>query len=148
MCTPRLRTTEVNTLTSGSACPWRSIEATPIISGNTGSAEAVACANRWLNECSARHLACCIKSSQLPTRVLEVRGLNEVRLYETSDGETGDYVALSHCWGKHQVITTTTKNFAVHKENVPWGDLPRTFCEAAIFTYSLGLKYIWIDSLW
>ncbi|KAF2033605.1 HET-domain-containing protein, partial [Setomelanomma holmii] len=83
-----------------------------------------------------------------PTRVLRIDGPERVRLH-ISDGETGSYACLSHCWG-HQsasILKTTKTTLERHQQEIPWQELPRTFRDASQFTYYLGLNYLWIDSL-
>jgi hypothetical protein len=58
-----------------------------------------------------------------------------------------DYTALSHCWGKQQVITTTLATLSSRKEGIPWKELSKTFQDAICITRKLGYGYIWIDSL-
>ncbi|ORY19515.1 heterokaryon incompatibility protein-domain-containing protein, partial [Clohesyomyces aquaticus] len=61
--------------------------------------------------------------------------------------ERNHYICLSHCWGRKQLITTTKATLATHQQRIPWEALPKTFKEAIEATHSLGLKFIWIDSL-
>ncbi|KAH6668845.1 heterokaryon incompatibility protein-domain-containing protein [Halenospora varia] len=98
-----------------------------------------------------------------PTRLLELGSADEpyVRLIITKNAAhrnepilkppEGQYVTLSHCWGK-------TKNpFVLNAGNldlflqtgIPLKELPRTFAESIHFARQLGsgIKYIWIDSL-
>jgi Heterokaryon incompatibility protein (HET) len=44
-------------------------------------------------------------------------------------------------------MMTTTENVSSHTTNLPYGHLPRTFREAITVTRTLGLDYLWIDSL-
>lgn len=101
----------------------------------------------WMTACTA-HQACQsrrLKSSILPTRVLEVDG-TACRLHETCS-ETGDYVALSYCWGAPQPQKLTTSNLETYKNRIDIGELPKTIQEAIKATKSLGFKYLWVDSM-
>jgi hypothetical protein len=60
------------------------------------------------------------------------------RLHESHD-ETGEYAALSHCWGTASMITTTVGTILDRKAAIPWDMLPKTFNEAIIVTHELGL---------
>lgn len=73
---------------------------------------------------------------------------NSVRLVQTNSA-IGKYCALSHCWGPvdKQPIRTLKENIQDHYSGIPLGALPRTFREAVILTRSLGIDYLWIDSL-
>jgi hypothetical protein len=92
------------------------------------------------------HEACKVLDTRLPTRVVEILGPQSVRLYETR-GETAQYFCLSHCWGQHDFITTTSTNLQRQIEGIPWHELPQTFQDAISFTQRLGYTYLWIDSL-
>ncbi|KAF2133381.1 HET-domain-containing protein [Dothidotthia symphoricarpi CBS 119687] len=127
--------------------PWSCISPSSKISGNTGSNKAVSWARAWIDECLNEHHECYFASSSLlPTRVLRIDGIDDVRLY-IPDNEIASYACLSHCWGKEPFITTTTLNLQIHQSGIPWNDLPKTFQDAISFTYRLGLRYLWIDSL-
>lgn len=86
---------------------------------------------------------------RLPTRVLDV-GLPDSdvnpRLF-LSHGQTGFYIALSHCWGKSQILTTTSSTLVERQRGIQFASLSRTFQDAVIATRALGVTYLWIDSL-
>jgi hypothetical protein len=71
---------------------------------------------------------------------------NILRLVETT-GQAAKYAALSHCWGKHQPIRTLKTNMADMKKVIAWNDLSQVFKNAVQVCYSLGIEYLWIDSL-
>lgn len=143
--------------------PWRK----PILD-NTGP-EAVAQMTSWLRECVNNHPLCRIGISshrfeqgseapfldqaRLPSRVLDV-GLTDmglVKLVETTpDTPSASYVALSHCWGPpdKRPLRTTLETLQHHiHHGIPHSRLPKTFADAATITRSLGIRYLWIDSL-
>lgn len=89
------------------------------------------------------------KSRPLPTRVLDLGLPNSSKhpyLWETQ-GETGAYVALSHCWGGTKCLTTTTVNQSFHNSEIDIACLTTTFQDAIWVTRKMGLRYLWIDSL-
>jgi hypothetical protein len=97
----------------------------------------------WLSQCDTNHLSCKNSSKihvQLPTRVLHL-GMHKVSLLETA-GKKGRYIALSHCWGSSQVLTTTETTFNERLSCIRWKQLPRLFQDAISLTRSLGLKYL------
>lgn len=105
----------------------------------------------WIKDCQDKHSACNSGTFRrtLPSRVIDVGppdGKTPPRLCDTN-GEPGDYIALSHCWGGKQPLVTTKNNICSMKTFIPWGELPNTFQDAITVTRTLGLKYIWIDSL-
>jgi hypothetical protein len=83
----------------------------------------------------------------LPSRVIDV-GSNDddIRLVETR-GTTGQYLTLSHCWGKNPVVMTRQENLDLFKNNIALGILSKTFREAIHLTRRLDYRFIWIDSL-
>ena len=127
------------------------ISLVPSISGDTASDRALALVRRWLEGCHKAHKMCrtAVEAGCLPTRVLGI-GQNgtpqDIRLYETN-AEKQPYVCLSHCWGDADIIRLTKENHDSLKKGIRWESLPRTFLDAVIMTYKLGVKYLWIDSL-
>lgn len=101
----------------------------------------------WLRDCIDNHKQCTQAQSPLPTRVIAV-GVDgeEPFLYETN-GEEAAYIALSHCWGKHQPLTTKKGTLQQRKKRIPLVDVPQTFQDAILVTRKLGIRYLWIDSL-
>lgn len=68
------------------------------------SAQCIELASKWLNACLSSHKACdpspAAGCSTLPTRIADVgNDTHDPRLVLSADGSTGNYVALSHCWG-------------------------------------------------
>jgi hypothetical protein len=115
----------------------------------------------WLQDCIANHEQCSLNvSSQiprrsqdppvpLPLRVLKVEaGEHEpsIQLVET-ENQTGNYAALSHCWGKSPMTTTKKDNLHERKSGIKFATLPKTFQDAIIITLRLGTQFIWIDAL-
>ncbi|KAJ4857696.1 heterokaryon incompatibility protein (HET) domain-containing protein [Trichoderma breve] len=84
---------------------------------------------------------------QLPSRVIQVSG-SSVRLLP-SGGRRGRYAALSHCWGSsgRPPLKTTQANLQKHLQDIPWASIPKTFQDAITVARSIGLAYVWIDSL-
>jgi hypothetical protein len=107
---------------------------------------------RWVHGCDTQHgnTRCCVAEVELPSRVLDVEcGTNpsSIRLYEP-EGKCGRYISLSHSWGTARHFTTTRKTLAERKEGIPFSTLPKTFQDAVFLTRKLGVRYLWIDSLW
>ena len=108
--------------------------------------------DEWMHECISNHPLCNSgineASQPFPTRLLSV-GSNTsptIRLLHTS-GKQGRYAALSHCWGPSQPLKTTRASLAAHCRSISMNQLPKTFLDAVHVTRSLGLQYLWIDSL-
>ncbi|KAE8441022.1 hypothetical protein EG329_006086 [Mollisiaceae sp. DMI_Dod_QoI] len=84
----------------------------------------------------------------LPKRVINIGSASKdaIRLVETSSIQSA-YIALSHCWGGHQPIKTTSSSLAQMQANIEWSDLSRVFQDAIIVARRLDIEWIWIDSL-
>ncbi|KAI1807953.1 HET-domain-containing protein [Daldinia bambusicola] len=58
------------------------------------------------------------------------------------------YVALSYCWGGYDPdCMTTAESLEENMRRIPSSKMPATFRDAVRFTRSLGIKYLWIDSV-
>lgn len=125
----------------------------------------------WLRLCGGEKHKDCPHEGQmtpLPTRLLDLNGLPErgdmidrsaywhamfqdgsCKLAETASGNTGQYVALSYCWGKHVPFTTTSTNLQAHKEEngILFVRLPKTLQDAVLLVRYLGFRYLWVDCL-
>ena len=71
---------------------------------------------------------------------------NEVNFDQFSISLPG-YMALSHRWGIAHVLSTKQDNIQSHYAGIPIADLPRTFQDAVFVCSTIGLSFIWIDSL-
>lgn len=110
---------------------------------------------RMLQNCQDYHAACRLREPNwehnLPSRVLSItesiHGIS-VSLAE-SQGLSGRYCALSHCWGPEdkRPLRTNRSNYQGHLASIPWDDLPPLFQDAITLTKSIGISYLWIDSL-
>ena len=72
---------------------------------------------------------------------------DQIRLVETTPGQRGRYVGLSHCWGKEQLLITTRETLADRMAGIDIEEMPRTFQDCIKITRALGIPFIWIDSL-
>jgi hypothetical protein len=65
-----------------------------------------------------------------------------------SNGCSGKWIALSHCWGKVLPVKTESTNFRKHcQEGLPLNGFTQTFSDAILLTRALGIQYLWIDAL-
>jgi hypothetical protein len=111
---------------------------------------------KWFEQCVKGHKIMCPQlvtsdgPPRLPYRVLYVgdSGSESVRLVETQ-GRSGYWACLSHCWGDKQPLKTTREpdTLSQHQISILWGNLPKTFQDAIVVTRALGIQYLWIDSL-
>jgi hypothetical protein len=118
------------------------------ISPDVESTRVVKRVEEWLAECEG-HENCLIRNSpRLPTRVIYVgHGSLDVRLYESKIGETGEYIALSYCWGGPQAVTTTREAIDRYTTGIDVSSLPQTIRDAIRTVRRLGFSYLWVDAL-
>lgn len=117
---------------------------------HTGSQATVRLASQWGFKCTSTHTRCRGYDNMLPplpTRVIDVGASSTSPFLYTSKGSHASYIALSHCWGKARIITTTRDNIEQHSKEIPMTALSKTFQDAVIFTRELGVRFLWIDSL-
>lgn len=104
----------------------------------------------WISECQKTHPKCNAPVSYVPKRLLDINNENPhtVRLIEVPSASQTLYACLSHCWGQvRSKHITKSSNLAFNMNAIPLSELPRTFRDAIDIARSLGLRYLWIDSL-
>ncbi|KAG7414193.1 hypothetical protein Forpe1208_v008168 [Fusarium oxysporum f. sp. rapae] len=105
----------------------------------------------WINECVGTHEGCRPQvqdqsgSSICPKRLLDLS--NRTLVLREDLGQRLRYACLSHCWGKIEIVKTTTQTIGSFKTEVPLDQLSKTFRDAVDICRSLGIIYLWIDSL-
>jgi hypothetical protein len=104
-------------------------------------------ARKFVAECILNHSHCSYQVGQLPTRVIRDGSANKEPHLHISGGEYDKYVTLSDCWGGVNPFTTTIRTLRQRMQNIRSSELPKTFQDAVIITRSLGVAYLWIDSL-
>ena len=110
----------------------------------SSSAEDVA--RFWLENCLGRHEQCKSETPMLPRRVVDVSPGHEPFLF-IPKCQRSRYAALSYCFGKGPVLTTTEKTLQERQAGIPITILPKTVRDAVTWTRDLGLQYLWVDSL-
>ncbi|TVY54002.1 hypothetical protein LCER1_G003568 [Lachnellula cervina] len=105
-------------------------------------------AKKWVDACLETHESCkSTEDRQLPTRLVDV-GSTPIRLIQSSDLTTKPrYATLSHCWGTQNFHKLQQNNLEDFMRAIPEENLTKTFQDAIYITRSLGLRYLWIDSL-
>lgn len=73
--------------------------------------------------------------------------IRSVRLHWTEDGETGQFAALSYCWGGPQTLATTQTTAQDFTDGMLFSKFPKTLQDAIITTFKLNLRYLWIDCI-
>ncbi|KAM0432366.1 hypothetical protein ACHAPT_004908 [Fusarium lateritium] len=74
-------------------------------------------------------------SPRLPTRLLHYLG------------PSTRYAALSHRWGEIQPLMLKQQLMDAFYHDIPFSSIPATFQDAIKLANTLGIQYIWIDSL-
>lgn len=117
------------------------------------SADNVALITPWLQECNENHKRCNTSGAPYsPTRLVDVGNSNEdIHLVLRGDSPRS-YAALTYCWGKPSAswpsFKTTKSNIKARLSSIPASELLLPTLQDVIqATRSLGMQYIWIDSL-
>jgi hypothetical protein len=106
----------------------------------------------WIKVCD-EHKCLPGTNKRLPTRLIDVgdsKSSGILRLDCSNPRQSSRYIALSHRWGDpkvHRAFSTHRSNINEFEKNIDFDKLPRTFRDAVIVTRSLGVRYLWIDSL-
>ena len=86
-----------------------------------------------------------------PTRLLQIgqpsREKIRLLLNPGREGTKVQYATLCHCWGDANVLKLTAKSLNHLLEGIAISELAQTFQDAIFTAESLGIHYIWIDSL-
>jgi Heterokaryon incompatibility protein (HET) len=121
-------------------------------------------AKDWIKECAQSHQKCrpASETAWHPTRLLDLESVLDpnnsiavVRLVSQKDCERrnsqpefeGEYVTLSHCWGKGEFIKLTRETLSDFQSAMPLKQLPLTFQHAVQFACELKVRWLWIDAL-
>lgn len=124
---------------------------------STGSEETIAQILDWLQRCQCKNAyndAQKTKEQRLPLRLVKVGRREAEPLLCVVDGselpEDSKYITLSHCWGPHGPQSAgrlLQSNLDSLRVSVPPEIVPKTFADTFFIASSLGIDYVWIDSL-
>lgn len=120
---------------------------------NTSSTYTAPQIQSWIQTCNSSHPYCHKPSTPtfVPTRLLDLQSFDSssIRLVNTKyENIREPYCTLSHVWGSTKFITTTLWNIEQHLlSGILYADLSKNFKEAIEVVKTLGIRYIWIDSL-
>ncbi|KAH6851635.1 heterokaryon incompatibility protein-domain-containing protein [Alternaria alternata] len=91
------------------------------------------------------------RTHQTPTRLLQVQPFKpspKAYLRQTAQiPKDARYTTLSHCWGQYMPIKLEINTLQEFLDGIHIDRFPPTFQQAIMLTESLGIEYIWIDSL-
>jgi hypothetical protein len=134
------------------------------IEENAGSEASLDIIRKWVDVCSKSHVECLpstslnypaqtvwgnIEDTILPTRLIDIGPSDGTGrpFLKVTNGERGRYISLSHCWGKSTQFTTIKETLNARMQGFSMELLPKTFQDAIIISRSLGIRYLWIDSI-
>jgi heterokaryon incompatibility protein (HET) len=112
---------------------------------------------RWLHVCRTEHKKCNngldrLRQFTLPKRLLLVEASEQapdtiILIDSSSLKQSVLYATLSHCWGNVRHSRLLEANLKTYERGIVTADLPLTFREAVEVCQTLGVVYLWIDSL-
>jgi hypothetical protein len=91
-----------------------------------------------------------------PTRLIDLGNVEDATIRPrlvirdidfNDDWKVAAYMTLSHCWGKCHMVELCSHNIELFRNSIKFQDLPKTFSDAMITAKSLGVRFLWIDSL-
>lgn len=131
---------------------WSALRTEEALSRSLRDARCFDLIRKWLEKCDTTHDHPRCKrgaDTALPRRVLRIQpALEEPRLHLTeTNGATGRYIALSHCWGGFMGCRSTTANLTERAQGIKYRELPQTFKDAVYCALQLDVQFIWIDPL-
>lgn len=83
----------------------------------------------------------------LQDRVIYVPHNDEDPRLEDGAERRARSATLSHCWSGIVAVMTKQGNPGQHRASLPLSVLPKTFRDAVLACRSLGILYLWIDSI-
>jgi Heterokaryon incompatibility protein (HET) len=120
---------------------------------STGSKENLQLASSWLHNCINNHPQCrptFEDENWLPTRLIYLGVLDSpvLRIVSTSSlPHRVPYATLSHRWGRTTSYILTSKLLPTYETEIPISDVSATLRDAFHATRSIGLEYLWVDSM-
>lgn len=103
---------------------------------------------RWSNEEDQHHR---IPGRWVPTRLIRIDGTEDLRIRivnaDADEAQDGRYTALSHRWPNFDFLKCTKSTISELHRGIPVSRVAPNFRDAIRITASLGIQYIWIDSL-
>jgi hypothetical protein len=122
-----------------------------------GGSKSKSCAVSLLTECDRSHTKCrSMHPSRRPKRLLRIdkdEGNNQLWIYLDITPQPPPtymatrYSALSYCWGRDQEHKLEVASLTTYESGVAISKLSKTLQDAALLSWDLGLKFIWIDCL-
>ena len=121
--------------------------------GPTSWSQSIISARKWRDQCLESHNICqrYRSTNYSPKRLLRIgqpsREKIRLLLNPKQEGTRVQYATLSHCWGDSHISKLTSKSLYQLQEGIAISELGQTFQDAIFTARSLGIEFIWIDSL-
>ncbi|KAF2173987.1 hypothetical protein M409DRAFT_16258 [Zasmidium cellare ATCC 36951] len=121
---------------------------TTVVPSNSMDVDVLETLRSWLRQCEDHSGCVRPKAKRSPRRLVDVgtERIPELHL-RTCDGNEGDFVALSYCWGHYKGPKLTQTCIEAFHEGLDETILPQTYKDAIWVTRKLGIRYLWIDAL-
>ncbi|KAE9368280.1 HET-domain-containing protein, partial [Stipitochalara longipes BDJ] len=116
----------------------------------SGSEGCLSLGSNWLKTCLDEHPYCSRTTERtmpLPTRVIDVGGVNLRPSLHLSHGENGVWIALSYCWGGETDFKLTQATVEAMCGGISLEAFPKTLRDGICIARALGVRYLWIDAL-
>lgn len=129
------------------------------MAANPMSQQTIESIKKWLQDCKGcgspteGHTICSLSQpAWIPSRLIEVKQCGQdfqaKLVYRNDLKDKPEYTALSYRWGGPvQGALSTINQKGYHQDGIPWRNLPKTLQDAAVTTFELGIRFLWIDSL-
>lgn len=103
-----------------------------LISQNSGDRVCLNVAAGWLERCLWQHEHCAHQRDvELPARLVHIPLNKNHRLkLRVTEGQTGRYMALSHCWGNGTAFKTTKATFKFKQKGFRLDKIPQNLRDA------------------
>ena len=118
-----------------------------VLNGDTSSTDSINTIKTWIDTCNCQHQ--CVESGapQMLDRLLQITE-QTIFFRENLDSTKLKYACLSHCWGVDGLEIKLTKSNKLDLCNgFQCNTLPKTFREAILVCFQLGVEYTWVDAL-
>ena len=116
--------------------------------------ESLQTAADWLSTCRREHEKCRVMISPddyVPKPLLSIDSpvVGKVQMVAKSWSKDTSirYATLSHCWGSSKPLKLTASSLSLLEAGIEVARLPQVFQDAIYTSKSIGIQFLWIDSL-
>ncbi|KAK8087260.1 hypothetical protein PG994_002234 [Apiospora phragmitis] len=103
----------------------------------------------WIAACSMHEQCAGMTPALMPKRVIEIPDSTSERpRLLVTNGESEQYVVLSHCWGSADAASKLKDSLIPdYQRGLDLAQLPQNVQDAVHITRRLGFQYLWVDAL-